>query len=57
MAISLFEKQIPYRPKNVKIENYDTLPGNSAQELHDASDVIGNYAKRHKANIRFYLSY
>ena len=56
MPISFFEKssEIPYRPKNVRIENIDTLPGESAQELFYASDVIGNYAKKHKVSVRFF---
>ena len=54
MKISLFNKRVPYHPKNVKIDNITSLPGNSADELYRASDVIGNYAKAHKVNVRFF---
>lgn len=56
MTINLFgNKSIPYYPSNVKIyQDHGELPGNSAEELYRASDVIGNYAKAHNAKVSFY---
>ncbi len=43
-------------PKNVKIENIETLPESTVNKLIEARDVIGNYAKSKNASVRFFDS-
>ena len=47
-------KFIPYKNPNVIIDYSRKLPGNSAQELYYAQDVIGNYAKANNVKVKFF---